>query len=60
MREGRRRPSLPAGGWKESLRLSARNEGGAPAPLVGGGDELVDEGDTPRNEGGAPAPLVGL
>ena len=35
MREGRRRPSLAADQDILRITLASRNEGGAPAPLVG-------------------------
>ena len=36
MREGRRRPSLGRSPHQRRLVQTGRNEGGAPAPLVGG------------------------
>ncbi len=58
MREGRRRPSLFADGDRYYGATGHRNEGGAPAPLVGAGRVCFERTDYDRNEGGAPAPLV--
>ena len=58
MREGRRRPSLRRSFASPCLRRPGRNEGGAPAPLVGSGWWFGTATSRCRNEGGAPAPLV--
>ncbi len=58
MREGRQRPSLFNVSTLGGTALEDRNEGGAPAPLVGSLLLFLRVSNTDRNEGGAPAPLV--
>ena len=59
MREGRRRPSLGGNHGQRAAGGVARNEGGAPAPLVAMCAPPDITAPSTRNEGGAPAPLVG-